>query len=226
MELEYAVIYSKRKKLTITVERDRTVVVRAPEGIAPEKIRQVVQSRRRWIFEKTRDPQKYQGLIHPPGKELVSGEAIPYLGRNYRIELSSTGRRILFENSKFVVPKALAGDRKRLFQRWYRKKAKEKILPRVQLHARSLGVDYNQVRISGSRYRWGSCTPRDNIVLNWRLIKAPMFVVDYVILHELAHLLESNHTPRFWNIIRSQIVNYEKAKSWLRENGEILEQDL
>ena len=73
---------------------------------------------------------------------------------------------------------------------------------------------------------WGSCTVNDNVNLNWRLIKAPMFVIDYVIVHELAHLIESNHTPRFWNIVRTQAPMTEKARSWLREQGQLLEQDI
>ncbi|HCX02238.1 MAG TPA: M48 family peptidase, partial [Syntrophaceae bacterium] len=71
-----------------------------------------------------------------------------------------------------------------------------------------------------------SCTLKDNVNLNWRLIKAPMFVIDYVIVHELAHLIETNHTPRFWNIVRTQTPTMEKAKAWLKENGQLLEQEI
>jgi hypothetical protein len=87
MELDYKVVFSKRKTLTLTVERDRSVVVTAPEGTSLEKIRQVVESRKLWLYEKTRHTQKYNPLPHPPGKELVTGESMPYLGRHYRIEL-------------------------------------------------------------------------------------------------------------------------------------------
>ena len=92
MELVYTIQRStKRRKLTISVERDRSVVVHAPEGMADEKIRQVVESKRQWIYEKIGHPQKYQNLPHPPGKELVSGESALYLGRQYRIEVVKTG---------------------------------------------------------------------------------------------------------------------------------------
>lgn len=77
-----------------------------------------------------------------------------------------------------------------------------------------------------SLYRWGSCTPRGNVNVNWRLIKAPMFVIDYVIVHELAHLLEPNHTPEFWNIVRSQAPKMMYAKEWLKENGGLLQEDV
>ncbi len=83
-----------------------------------------------------------------------------------------------------------------------------------------------QAKIVDNRYRWGSCTVKDNVNFNWRLIKAPMFVIDYVIVHELAHLIEANHTPRFWNIVRAQSPKMEKAKQWLMENGQILEEEV
>ena len=103
---------------------------------------------------------------------------------------------------------------------------KNEIIPKVRFYANNLGVTYNKIMISDLKYRWGSCTPKDNLNFNWRLIKAPMFVIEYVIVHELAHLLEGNHTPEFWNIVKVQVPNYEKAKEWLKENGEMLEGDM
>lgn len=96
----------------------------------------------------------------------------------------------------------------------------------MEQHARELGVRFAAAKVVDNRYRWGSCTVNDNVNFNWRLIKAPMFVIDYVIVHELAHLLEANHTPRFWNIVRAQIADLDKAKTWLKENGDVLDLDL
>jgi predicted metal-dependent hydrolase len=224
MDLDYKVVYSRRKTLTITVERDRSVVVSAPEGTSAEKIREVVESRKLWLYEKTRHTRKYSPLPHPPGKELVTGESLPYLGRQYRIELVDGDGGIRFEQ-KFLVPRELTR-KSAAFRDWFIFRAREKILPRVALHARNLGVTYQDAKIGGGKYRWGSCTPNDNVIFNWRLIKAPMFVIDYVVVHELAHLIEQNHTPRFWNIVNAQAPTMEKAKAWLQKNGALLEQDL
>lgn len=224
MELSYKVVFSRRKTLTITVERDRSVVVIAPEGTTPEKIRQVVESRKLWIYEKTRHTQKYDPLPHAPGKELVTGESLPYLGRHYRIELVDREGEIEFVQ-KFIVPRSLA-KKPPVFRKWFMARAEEKILPRVVIHAKNLGVTYKEAKIGIGKYRWGSCTPNDNVIFNWRLIKAPMFVIDYVIVHELAHLIEQNHTPRFWNIVRAQMPGMEKAKVWLQKNGAFLEHEL
>ncbi|QSO55244.1 M48 family metallopeptidase [Alicyclobacillus curvatus] len=98
--------------------------------------------------------------------------------------------------------------------------------PRVKHHAQQLGVDVAEVKIVDNQYRWGSCTVKDNVNLNWRLIKAPVYVIDYVIVHELTHLLEANHTPRFWNIVRAQSPTMEKARNWLKDNGQLLEQEI
>ena len=225
MVLEYTIQRSaKRRNLTITVERDRSVVVHAPEGLADDKIRQVVESKRQWIYEKTNHPQKYRDLPHPPGKELVSGESALYLGRQYRIEVVQDGLTEVQFTQRFLIPAILGEKREEALREWYIGKAKEKIVPRAKAHARELGVDVAHVKIVDNRYRWGSCTTRNNVGFNWRLIKAPMFVIDYVIVHELAHLIEANHTPRFWNIVRTQAPLMDKAKAWLKENGQLLEE--
>ena len=217
---------SKRKKLTITVERDRSVVVHAPEFTSEETIRKVVKSKRQWIYEKTQHAQKYDKRPHPPGKELVNGESALYLGREYQIEIISTDSTEIHLEQRFLIPTSLAGERRRVLRNWYIDQAKERILPKVKSLATTLGVNFASAKIVDNRFRWGSCTPKDNVNLNWRLIKAPMFVIDYVIVHELAHLLEANHTPRFWNIVRTHAPTMEKARNWLREHGQILEQDI
>lgn len=227
MELEYTIKRSsKRRKVTITVERDRRVVVHAPACTSEEKIGEVVQAKRQWIYEKTRHAQKYRDLPHPPGKELVNGESALYLGRNYRIEVVDDETSSVHFDHKFSVPLQHLAKRRKVLREWYFAKAKEKILPRVERRARELGVEFAAAKIVDNRYRWGSCTVGNNINVNWRLIKAPMFVIDYVIAHELAHLLEPNHTPRFWNIVRTQTATMDKAKAWLMDNGQILEEDV
>lgn len=227
MDVPYTIQRSaKRRRLTISVERDRSVVVHAPEGTADDIIRRVVEAKRQWIFEKIKHPQKYRDLPHPPGKELVNGESAMYLGRQYRIELVAEGLDAVQFNQRFRVPAREGPERKRALREWYVAKANEKILPRVSRFAQSLGVEFKRARIVDNRYRWGSCTVNDNVHFNWRLIKAPMFVIDYVIAHELAHLIEANHTARFWNVVRTQVPKTELARGWLREHGQVLEEEI
>lgn len=227
MDLVYTIKRSaRRRKLTITVERDRTIVVHAPEGISDEKISQVVDSKRQWIYEKIGHPQKYRDLPHGPGKELVSGESLLYLGRHYRIEVAKDDSDEIHFSRIFLIPDVEGEKKAEAVRQWYIERAKKLIIPRVRMHALSLGVDIAGAKIVDNRFRWGSCTVRNNINLNWRLIKAPMFVIDYVIVHELAHLIEANHTPRFWDVIQARIPTVEKARVWLRDYGQLLEEKL
>ncbi len=227
MDLNYQIVRSaKRKKLTISVERDRSIVVHAPEGLSDETIHQVVDSKRQWLFDKVNHPQKYQDRPHAPGKEVVNGESVPYLGREYLIEIKDTVSGCVEFSRRFLVPPAQQSKRRKVLKEWYVTRAMETILPRVKRHANELGVEFSEAKIVDNRYRWGSCTVKDNVNFNWRLIKAPMFVIDYVIVHELAHLMEANHTPRFWNIVRAKVTFADKAKIWLKQNGQVLEEDV
>jgi predicted metal-dependent hydrolase len=227
MELNYKIVRSqKRKRLTITVERDRTIIIHAPEKTSEEAVRQVVDAKRQWLRAKLSHPQKYQVRPHPPGKELVNGESAPYLGRDYRIEVSETASGEIEFSRLFVVPAAHRARRREVLRDWYIERAKETILARAEQHARELGVRFSAAKIVDNRYRWGSCTVKNNVNFNWRLIKAPMFVIDYVIVHELAHLIEPNHTARFWSTVRAKTPTMEKAKLWLKEHGQVLEEEV
>ncbi len=227
MDTAYTIKRSpKRRKLTITVERDRSVVVHAPESTPEEAIREGVESKRQWIYGKITHSQKYEERPHPPGKELVNGESARYLGREYQIKVIPTDSTEIRFEQRFFIPASLAGGRRKVLRNWYINRAKEIILPKVKSMAALLGVEFARAKIVDNRFRWGSCTVKNNVNLNWRLIKAPMFVIDYVIVHELAHLLEANHTSRFWNIVRTHAPRMERARNWLRENGQILERDI
>ncbi len=226
IDLNYTIVRSPRRKtLTITVERDRTVVVHAPHDMPEHEVQRLVDAKRQWVLEKLRAPQKYKDRV-PPGKEVVNGESAPYLGRDYRIQVTETPSGKVEFSEMFLVPRAHQAKRRQVLREWYMTQAKDRILARVQQHARELGVEFSGAKIVDNRYRWGSCTVGDNINFNWRLIKAPVFVIDYVIVHELAHLIEANHTATFWNIVRTKTPTMEKAKAWLKEHGQMLEEEI
>jgi predicted metal-dependent hydrolase len=221
--IEYQIKYSKRKTLNISVERDRSIIVRAPHNLTLEKIDQVVQSKRHWIKEKLNHAQKYP--LISSSKEFVSGETLMYLGKNYQLLVVDEDIEEIEFDQRFKISKTNQSQANELFKKWYLKQALLKIEPLATQYAKSLGVEYNQFKTSEMKYRWGSCTPANNIIFNWRIIKAPVYVLEYLVAHELVHLLENNHTPRFWNILSIQVPNYERAKSWLRKNGHLLEVD-
>lgn len=223
MKLDYQIKYSNRKTLNISVERDRSIIVRAPRYLTPEKIEEIVQSKRQWIKEKLNHAQKYPLVLK--SKEFVSGETLMYLGRNYQLLIIDEEIEGIEFDQRFKISKSNQSKANELFKKWYLKQALKKIEPLAKKYAKNLGVEYNEFKTSEMKYRWGSCTPANNIIFNWRIIKAPIYVLEYLVAHELVHLLEDNHTPRFWNILSIQVPNYEKAKNWLKKNGQLLEVD-
>ena len=223
MIFEYQIKYSNRKTLNISVERDRSIIVRAPHYLTEDKIDKAVQSKRQWIKEKLNHTQKYPILSE--SKEFVSGETLMYLGKNYQLLVVDDEIDGIDFDRRFKISKSNQSNANELFKKWYLSQALKKIAPLATKYAKSLGVEYNQFKTSEMKYRWGSCTPANNIIFNWRIIKAPMYVLEYLVAHELVHLIEDNHTPRFWNILSIQVPNYKKSKNWLKKNGQLLEVD-
>ena len=224
MDIAYRVIYSKRKTIGLTVERDRSVVVRAPMGASDEAIRQAVEAKKLWLYEKVNHSQKYPP--QPVRKEFVTGETLMYLGRFYRLEVTDDDYPGVRFHGRFYISRRQQAAAGRLLREWYIARAEEKLTPRIHYFAAAMGVAYRRIMVSDLRVRWASCTPKNNLNFNWRIVKAPAFVIDYLIVHELAHLLEPNHTERFWNIVAVQVPRYTVAKAWLLENGARLEEDL
>lgn len=223
MSFNYEVIYAKRKTLTISVERDRKIVVRAPEGLSAQKIDELITKKHNWIIEKLNHNQKYDDNYIP--KEFVSGETLLYLGKNHQLQIVDEEIKNINFDRRFYISKQNQPKANLLFKDWFKTKAKEKITPLAQKYAAHLGVEFKEIKISEMKYRWGSCTPSGNLLFNWRIVKAPLYVIEYVVVHELSHLIEHNHSEDFWNIVSVQLPKYQKAKDWLKKNGTILEID-
>lgn len=224
--IAYEIEYSKRRKtLGIFVERNKKIIVRAPEGFPPSKIAEVIASKERWIEAKLNDERKYPD--QPQRKEFVSGESMMLLGHHHQLYVRDDSfKGIRFDGVSFEIARSSQSTANQLFREWYKEYAFHVVRPLAQSYAERLGVNYSGCNISDiMKYRWASCTPKGNINFNWRIIKAPKYVIEYLIVHELAHLRVSNHSQEFWNIVSIQVPQYEEAKEWLRINGNLLEMD-
>jgi predicted metal-dependent hydrolase len=223
MSVEYSIVYSDRKTIRISVERDRSVIVRAPKNVSEDRIRQIVLSKVRWIKDKINAEQKYPA--NEVTKDFVSGESLLFLGKPYQINLVDNQEQDIIFDSKFLIRKNSAENINRLLREWYFETAKEIIIPKATNLAKTIGVSFRKIDIRNLEYRWGSCTPTNNIHFNWRLVKAPMIVIEYVIVHELTHLLERNHSADFWRRVRTAYPLSSTARSWLKTHGHNLETD-
>jgi len=215
MEVQYNIIKKNIKHLTIKVISESLVEIHAPNNISDKKIQTIIDKKKLWIYKTiTKLPKNKKDI-----KEYISGEAFWYLGKRYRLDVTKTNHKGLkFKYNKFILNINNKVNAKELFEKFYKEKAKEKLIPRVYFYANKMGISINDVKIRNMKKRWGSCTSNNDIILNYHLIKAPWRVIDYVIIHELAHTIEFNHSKKFWQIIKIQIPDYKKAQEWLINN--------
>ncbi|TLS78291.1 M48 family metallopeptidase [Mariprofundus erugo] len=213
---------SRRKTATIKVEAGKVSVV-APEDLPAAKIEEVIAKKNRWIKEKL--------LIHSQAmavkpKEYVSGESFSYLGKNYRLKVvSGSPACVKLLNGYLVVetPEPLNPIKtQRLIEGWYREHAEQKFREKSRRYAKQIGVTPASIGIKTFKSRWGSCSPDGHILYNWRVIMAPNRVVDYVVVHELCHLIHHNHSPEFWKAVAKVVPEYQMDKDWLKNHGDRL----
>ena len=214
------VIRSKRKTISLQVSDNATLIVRAPFKVSDEIINRVILKHSNWIEKKKKEIQARD--LKFAKKEFVNGEGILYLGDYYRLRLVEKQEIPLdFENGFYLSKDYLVGA-KGIFIDWYKERAYEKISERVRWYAQKRGFKYNRINITNAPKRWGSCSCRNNLNFSWRLIMAPLTVVDYVIVHELVHLDEKNHSTAFWNKVKMLMTDYKKHQEWLKKNGHLL----
>jgi hypothetical protein len=194
--------------------------VRAPHFASSRLIQKLVDQKRIWIHKKQEMIRRHSEKLK--AREFVPGEEFLYLGQNYKLEITeNAGERLFFDQSFYLSKNGLASARE-LLREWYLQKAGEILSARVKHFADVRKISYRRLGLSNARKRWGSCSPKRNLRLNWRLVMAPMEVIDYVAVHELAHLIEPNHSPRFWGAVKEMLPGYALSRKWLRENGHLL----
>ncbi len=215
------IIRSKRRTIALEVTRDASLIVRAPYRTSFDFIEKVVFKKRFWIKEKQEIVRDRRKKVIP--KEFISGEGFLYLGNMYKLEfIDDLDMPIVFNNG-FKIARKNYDIAKEILIAWYKAQAYQKMSERVNWHSSSSGLTYNKIRISDAQKRWGSCSAKGNLNFSWRLIMAPLRVIDYVVVHELAHLEEKNHSKTFWNKIKIMQPDYEQHKDWLKENRHLLD---
>lgn len=214
------IIRSKRKSIALEIGRDAKLIVRAPLRANLKFIEAIVKSKSNWIFQKQLQFKEKYSLVKD--KKFISDEEFLYLGNLYKLKYRKSHVTLDLENYFYLSDK-YENSAKAVFQYWYKEKAYEKLLERTVLFANQAGFTFNKIKISNARGRWGSCSYNGNINFSWRLIMAPLEVLDYVVVHELSHLKHRDHSSRFWNRVASIMPNYKIHRQWLKNNGHLLD---
>lgn len=216
------VIRSRRKTVAILVRPDGKVIVRAPLRLSREKILAFVQSKAGWIAARKAEAQEIQQQAAHQKRRFAEGETFPVLGREYPLRLAGGPKTGLWFAEGFVLNSENLPQAAALFERWYRAMARKILTERTRFYAQTFGLTYQKLRISSARTRWGSCSSRGTLSFTWRLVMAPLEVVDYVVVHELAHLRHPNHSAAFWAEVARMMPDYKTHRDWLKKNGRFL----
>ncbi|OIN96217.1 MAG: hypothetical protein AUJ48_01885 [Deltaproteobacteria bacterium CG1_02_45_11] len=217
---------NRRKTVGIHIDPRKGVAVRSPQLLSIGEIEEIVRKKARWITDKQEAVRNDSqlGLF----KEFVSGEAFSYLGRQYRLKViksaSEKNKKCQLINGRLVVTinKHLNGNRikgavKNALVRWYLVRAQKKIPERVKLYGKLIGKRPKRIEIKNHKKRWGSCSSDGTIRFNWKIVTSPVTILDYVIVHELCHLIHPHHSNRFWEKVQTILPDYGKRRNRLRE---------
>lgn len=218
------VVRTERKKSAEIAIDGNTVRVLVPSSLSDQRINDLISARTVWIKQKL---ALHAAIPEPKRREYVNGEALPYLGRNYRLKLVvSEEYSVKLKSGYLIVSYPRSDDEqkneitiRRLLTTWYQSHAYDRLREKTSRYAEKIGVKPTAVKIDDFKARWGSCLHTGEVAYNWRIIMSSHQIVDYIVVHELCHLLEHNHGPRYWQLVERIIPNYQDCREWLKLNG-------
>jgi predicted metal-dependent hydrolase len=219
--LSYQVIRSEKRRRTISlrIKEDGKIVIYVPYRTMQEEIERFIEKSRSWVSQKLLERER---SIRETKRGFAPGERFFYLGESYPLSIESNGNKgppLKLSFGKFILDKNRVDEARDLFTLWYRAEAKETLKERVDYYSHRLLLFPKAVRITSARSRWGSCSGDNRLSFSWRIMMASLDVIDYILIHELAHIKEKNHSKRFWNYLESIIPDYKERRIWLKENG-------
>ncbi|VVD26984.1 M48 family metallopeptidase [Paraburkholderia dioscoreae] len=220
--LHYVLKRSARRSIGFAID-STGLTITAPRWVTLADIETAITEKQRWIFTKLIEWQTRVEQRALPKVDWKDGAEVPYLGQPVRVKLGSPQGILAFsaEDAALQVPLPLQADPQQIKDRvqgWLQGEAKRLFGERLAIYAEKLGVNYRAYALSSAATRWGSCSSDGKIRLNWRLIHFPLSIIDYVVAHELAHLREMNHSPRFWQTVESIFPEFREARQTLKSH--------
>ena len=222
-QIEFDVVFRKRKTLSIEVEAPSKITVISPEGKSEVEILETVKGKSKWIVQKLFEIREMEYRKY--NKEYVNGESFIYMGRNYSLQITVDEVIRIPEakllSGKFAVSvKSKDSEQIRLaLENWYKDKAKEKITERVNYYQNHFDCKPKRIVIKNQQKRWASCGKNHELLFNWKSVMAPSPVLDYIVVHEMCHMVHMNHSAEFWALVKRILPDYESRKEWLKNNG-------
>jgi len=224
LEFEYQIVRkANRKTSSIIIKPNNDIEVRVPSRLSNALIEHFVQSKMQWIQKKLLFNRDHRTQHQP--KSFIHGESFLLLGKIYTLNLKQGKRCIQIEDDELLVshPNPQQENIRRQLTRWYRQQAEIHFTGRCSSFAAIIGKQPKSVGIKTYKSRWGSCHHDGRVYFNWRLIMAPEWIIDYVVVHELCHLIHHNHSKAYWQLVATILPDYKEANIWFKQHGLSLE---
>jgi predicted metal-dependent hydrolase len=210
----------RARHVRLEVRRQTGLTVIVPHSYKIGQLPGLLESKERWISSNLARFSHFQPSAK---KKLGSGDTVPYLGRDLELvkqdNQTGAGGVTLKGNTRAVSPILFRnGILELALECWYRAEAAKLIGERAYKLSTQMGISYKRITIRGQKTRWGSCSHKKNLSFNWKLLMAPEPVIDYVIIHELTHLKEMNHSKRFWELVAQRCHRWREYKKWLKQH--------
>lgn len=233
-EIDFKLVRSNREKTVgIDFDSEGQLTILAPRTLEDARIEEIIKKKARWIMGKKR---QMEGLKHSDSsKDFVSGESFLYLGRRYRLKILKSSLkkevgecRLIHGKLQVEISQGNNGNEpkekiKEVLRGWYWRQASEKIKERVTHCSSQIGGRPTTVVVKDQKKRWGSCSKSGHIRLNWKLIMLPISLMDYLIVHELCHLIHPHHSPAFWQKVQAVSSDYKKKREELKEYSYLMD---
>lgn len=214
---EPKIIRSHRNSISLHITSQGELLVNVPKLLPHFMIKQFLASKEEWIVKALEKVTAHK--VKP--KQFIEGEEFLFLGKKYILQYNNE-IEILLSDTTMYLPRVMIFRAKKEIESWYIKRAKEKIEQRVAFHAEQMKAAYKSIMFSDTSSKWGTCFADNSLQFNWRLIMSPLLVLDYVVIHELAHTKQHNHGQKFWGIVSSYTPAYRQHKKWLIDNSHLL----
>ncbi|CAN5166935.1 M48 family metallopeptidase [soil metagenome] len=210
---EFHVVRSARRSIALQIERDGTLLVKAPLFVRDRQIQQFLIQHEDWI-EKRLNVIKKAKNSRLENEYLYLGQKLQFTPGNYTAISIGAGQLYYPESLLFRKNKELTS--------WYAHQASEIISQQVKRYALEMHTEFKEITFSDTKSQWGRCTSDNRLQFSWRLVMAPLITLNYVVIHELAHTIEKNHSQLFWMKVRNFNPSYRQQIKWLKENGQML----
>ena len=222
--IEVNIERTSRRTLSVSIKEDTSILVKAPKFLTDAKIRELLDKKADWIIEKRNIVKREQK--NKIKREFVTGATLPYLGKEYPIEIipakkSSVELETCDFEGKIIIKtsKTENEDIQKLLKKWYKKQTKEVTTKRIAYFSPIINVTVTSIDIKSRKKEWGSCDNHGNITFNWKLGMAKPEAIDYVVVHELCHRKHMDHSKQFWEEVEKYIPDYKERQNWLKENA-------